>query len=128
MESGRAASLLRDFRGRRWLSVFLRGGHLVSVVNLGAVVLGVPTSTLPSHSGLAVLLTGVLVWALDLWHKPGHLVEGAGLSMLLKLVLVVWMVLAPGLSVPLFWAIVLWSAVFSHAPASFRNARLRPNR
>jgi len=119
---------LRDFRGRRWLSVVLRGLHLVAVINLGAAVLGTPPSPPTAVAAAAVLISGILVWALDLWHKPSHLVEGAGLGMLLKLALVAGMILAPSQSVPLFWIVVVWSAVFSHAPASFRNARLRANR
>jgi hypothetical protein len=113
---------LRDFRGRRWLSVFLRSAHLVAVIAFAAVLL--TTTPLPEYSGSAVLITGILIWLLDIWHKPGHLVEGAGLSMLLKLILIVGMIYSPGLRVPLFWIIVIWSGVFSHAPASFRNARL----
>ena len=115
---------VRDFPGRRWLSVVLRGVHLVAVIQFSAIVLhAVPDAQLP-HAGIAVLVSGVLVWLLDLWHRPSHLVEGAGLSMLLKLALLAWMIAAPGLRVPLFWIIVGWSAVFSHAPSSFRNVRL----
>jgi uncharacterized membrane protein HdeD (DUF308 family) len=113
---------MHDFRGRRWLSVFLRSAHLVAVIAFAAVLL--TTTPLPEYSGSAVLITGILIWLLDIWHKPSHLVEGAGLSMLLKLILIVGMIYSPGLRVSLFWIIVIWSGVFSHAPASFRNARL----
>ncbi len=115
---------LHDFRGRRWLSVFLRSAHLVAVIAFAAVLLPAPSTPLPEHAGSAVLITGVLIWLLDIWHKPGHLVEGAGLSMLLKLALIIGMIFAHGLRMPLFWIIVVWSAVFSHAPSNFRNARL----
>ena len=119
---------VRDFPGRRWLSVVLRGVHLVAVIQFSAIVLhAVPDAQSP-FAGIAVLASGVLVWLLDLWYRPSHLVEGAGLSMLLKLALLAWMIAAPGLRVPLFWIIVGWSAVFSHAPASFRNARLGKRR
>ena len=119
---------VRDFPGRRWLSVLLRGAHLIAVIHFSAVVLhAVPDAQSP-FAGIAVLASGVLVWLLDLWYRPSHLVEGAGLSMLLKLALLAWMIAAPGLRVPLFWIIVGWSAVFSHAPASFRNARLGKKR
>jgi len=95
---------------------------MVAVIAFAAVLL--QTTPLPEYSGSAVLITGILIWLLDIWHKPGHLVEGAGVSMLLKLILIVGMIYSPGLRVPLFWIIVVWSGVFSHAPASFRNARL----
>ena len=113
----------RDFRGRRWASVALRGAHLIAVISFSASVLhAIPGDTAP-HSGAAVLVTGVLVWLLDLWHHPAHLVEGAGLSMLAKLALLAWMLASPELREPLFWVVVGWSAIFSHAPSSFRNAR-----
>jgi len=119
---------VRDFPGRRWLSVFLRGAHLIAVIQFSAIVLhAVPDAQSPI-AGIAVLASGILVWLLDLWHRPSHLVEGAGLSMLLKLVLLAGMIAAPSLRVPLFWIIVGWSAVFSHAPSSFRSARLGKRR
>lgn len=113
----------RDFPGRRWLSVFLRGAHLITVIGFGASMLHALPDARPDYAGGAVLISGVLVWLLDLWHRPSHLVEGAGLSMMLKLALLAGMLAAPSLREPLFWAVVVWSAVFSHAPASFRNAR-----
>jgi hypothetical protein len=116
----------RDFPGRRWLGVLLRGVHLVTVILLGAAIFGA-TRYDPGQMGLAVLITGVVLWALDIWSKPQHLREWAGLSMIVKLVLVAAMVVIPALHEPLFWVIVVWSAVFSHAPASFRNARVLGN-
>ncbi len=119
---------VRYFPGRRWLSVSLRGAHLVAVIQFSAIVLhAVPETELP-YAGIAVLVSGVLVWLLDLWSRPGHLIEGAGLSMLLKLALLAGMLAAPSLRVPLFWIVVGWSAVFSHAPSSFRNARFGKKR
>ena len=115
---------VRDFPGRRWLSVFLRGAHLIAVISFSGVVLHALPATQPDYAGSAVLASGLLVWLLDLWHRPGHLLEGAGLSMLLKLVLLGWMLVSPELREPLFWIVVGWSALFSDAPASFRNARL----
>ena len=119
---------VRDFSGRRWLSVLLRGAHLIAVIQFSAVVLhAVPDAELP-YAGIAVLASGVLVWLLDLWYRPSHLVEGAGLCMLLKLALLACMLAVPSLRAPLFWITVGWSAVFSHAPSSFRNARLGKKR
>lgn len=115
---------VRDFPGRRWLSVFLRGVHLVAVIKFSAIVLHVLPDSQPDYAGIAVLVSGVLVWLLDLWYRPSHFLEGAGLSMVLKLMLLGWMMVVPSLREPLFWIIVAWSAVFSHAPSSFRNARL----
>ena len=115
---------LRDFRGRRWASIVLRGVHLCAVIALAADVLKSAGPPYAPHAGVIVLASGMLIWLLDLWHRPAHLVEGAGLSMLAKLALVAAMIARPELRVPLFWIVVAWSAIFSHAPASFRNARL----
>jgi len=114
--------VVRDFPGRRWLSVFMRGAHLISVISFSASILVTPPVP-PGYAGAAVAVTGVLVMLLDLWHRPSHLVEGAGLSMLLKLVLLAGMFVLPELREPLFWIIVGWSALFSHAPSRFRNTR-----
>jgi hypothetical protein len=111
----------RDFAGRRWLTVLLRGLHLVTVIALGAAAFGSPR--FDQHTaGIAVLVTGLAIWSLDVWSKPQHLKQWAGLSMFIKLALVGLMLLVPTAYVPLFWLVVLWSALFSHAPASFRNA------
>ena len=122
------SAIRRDFPGRRWLSVVLRGLHLVAVIHLGASVVADLLAAAARSGGLAVLFSGLALWALDIWQKPGHLREVAGLSMFLKLALVAGMILTPELHRPLFWLIVVWSAVFSHAPASFRNARWLPRR
>lgn len=118
----------RDFAGRRWLAVVLRGVHLVTVIQLAIALFGQPTVGDTRIPGLAVLGSGLLVWALDIWSKPEHLRQWAGLSMFIKLAAVAAMVLLPSLQAALFWLVIVWSAVFSHAPASFRNAPINPGR
>jgi hypothetical protein len=125
-----ACETKRDFPGRRWLAVVLRGVHLVAVILLGAAVFG-QAAPLDIHAaGQSVFATGLAVWALDIWAKPQHLGQWAGLSMFIKLALIAAMLVWSELYAPLFWLVVIWSAVFSHAPGSFRNAqiRLRPIR
>ena len=113
------------FRPLRWLSVFLRGLHLVTVIEFSAVILTRPAAPPDNSWGIAVLLSGLALWALDLWQHPAHLRQRVGLCMLVKLLLVAAMLHLPAWRWPLLWMIVIGSAVFSHAPASFRNARLR---
>lgn len=109
------------FRTLRWLNVVLRGIHLVAVIHFSASILGaLPAS---ASGGMAVFLSGSALWAVDLWQHPDHLRQMAGFSMMLKLALVAGMVFSPGLRLPLFWTIVVWSVIFSHAPANFRSAR-----
>jgi hypothetical protein len=116
----------RDFAGRRWLAVVLRGLHLVTVVQLAIAIFGQAGAAGTHLPGMAVLGSGLLVWALDIWIKPEHLRQWAGLSMFIKLAAIAAMVLLPSLQATLFWLVVVWSAVFSHAPATFRNAPIRP--
>jgi 4-amino-4-deoxy-L-arabinose transferase-like glycosyltransferase len=110
------------FRPLRWLSVFLRGLHLVTVIQFSAFILIRPAVPPDERWGIAVLLSGLALWALDLWQHPAHLRQRVGLCMLVKLLLVAAMLHLPALRWPLLWVIVIGSAVFSHAPASFRNA------
>lgn len=107
--------------GGRWLSVALRAAHLLAVVWLGAAVHGAPLDT-PSI-GLLVLITGVALFGLDLYSYPHHLREIAGQSVLVKLALVAAIVVVEPARLPLFWLVVLWSAIFSHAPGSVRHLK-----
>ncbi len=104
----------------RWLNVVLRGLHVATVIALGAALLGAPLS--PYRQSLGVLFTGLAMMALDLWGKPRMLLEWSGAALVLKLAVVAWMAADAGLRLPLFWAVVAWSAIFAHAPASFRHA------
>jgi hypothetical protein len=104
----------------RWINVFLRGLHLAAVIWLGAALLGAPLPETLAASAVAV--SGLLMFALDLWRKPRHLCEAAGIVMLAKLALVVWMALDIGARAVLFWIIVVGSAISAHAPARFRHA------
>lgn len=103
----------------RWLNVLLRGLHLAAVVLLGAALLGAPLPADRAAHGVA--LSGFAMLALDLWKKPGHLREVAGFAVVLKLLLVGWMAVDVAARLPLFWLVVAASAVFAHAPASFRH-------
>ncbi|MBA3034401.1 MAG: hypothetical protein KKF85_01230 [Gammaproteobacteria bacterium] len=111
---------------RRWLSVLVRGMHLVAVIAFGAALFGAPLDHLGGVGRLAaaVTVTGVAMFALDIWRKPSHLLEVAGVGVLAKLLLVGWMMFDSAPRLTLFWIIVVWSALFSHAPATFRHARL----
>lgn len=116
----------KNFPGQRWLSVVLRGLHMVAVVVLGAALLGAPVSGDAAVIGL--WSTGLVMLALDTWAKPSHLREASGISLLVKLALVGWMVFDAASRTILFWVIVAGSAVFAHAPAKFRHAVLIPPR
>jgi hypothetical protein len=112
----------RSIPGGRWLSVVLRAAHLLGVIWLGAAVHGAPLAA--QGIGIYVLVTGVALFVLDLFTYPQHLREVAGLAVFVKLALVVGIVAVEPARLPLFWTVVVWSAIFSHAPANFRHKRL----
>ena len=105
----------------RWLGIVLRALHLVCVIVLGA---GLMHDSVGTAAIVAVLLTGFALFALDTWNYPRHLFELSGVAVMVKLLLIALMGLDEALRLPLFWVIVLWSGVFSHAPASLRHLRL----
>jgi hypothetical protein len=112
---------LRDFPGRRTANLLLRTAHLAGVVLLGAALLhGSPTQT----GVWLTLASGVGMYAGDLWANPAHIRELAGFGVLVKLALLVAMAWEPGLAIPLFWTILVVSALLSHAPANIRHRRL----
>lgn len=120
----------RLFDGRRWLIVLLRALHLVAVVTLGLSLYAPPGvgGSGAAVAGAAVLATGAAMFALDLIAYPWHLREIAGLSMLVKLLLVLVLVLvaAEPLRHALYWLLIVWSAIFSHAPGAFRHRLIFP--
>jgi len=107
----------------RWLSVVLRGLHLVAIIGIGAALMGAPLSL--HQQAMGALITGIALFAIDLWNKPQVLKEWAGAALIIKLGVIGLMAFSSELRVPLFWGVVIWSAIFSHAPASFRHAPWR---
>jgi len=94
--------------------------HIVAVIGLGSAIMGAPLSL--HQQSTYVLASGIAMFALDLWNKPRMLLEWSGVALISKLGTISLMVFNPELVLPLFWGVVLWSAIFSHAPASFRHA------
>ena len=74
------------------------------------------------QQSIYVLVSGIVMFALDLWNKPRMLLEWSGAALIIKLGAIALMVFNSDLMLPLFWGVVFWSAIFSHAPASFRHA------
>jgi len=109
----------------RWLGIVLRALHLASVILLGAALMAEHQTATPID---AVMISGIALFALDTWSYPGHLFEVAGVSVVLKLILIAAMAIDPAWQLPLFWVVVVWSVLFSHAPASLRHHRLRGSR
>ena len=108
----------RDFRGRRWFHIGLRTLHVIGVFLLGYAIL---RGTSAATGAILTLVSGLAMFALDLWSKPSHLFELAGLGVIGKLVLVSSIGLVSRWSIEIFWLVLIASMVLSHAPAAFRH-------
>ncbi len=75
----------RDFPGRRWFNLTLRTAHLAGIVLLGSALLGGGD---PAAGAGLTFVSGLGMFAGDVWANPGHLREVAGAGVLLKLALV----------------------------------------
>jgi hypothetical protein len=74
-------------------------------------------------AALLMLATGLGMYGLEVWSKPRHAVELAGLFIPFKLVGVAAMIVLPQSAAGLFWLLLIASSVVSHAPAGFRHIR-----
>lgn len=117
----RAREHIRDFPGKRWLNVALRGLHLAGVILLGAALLGAGDTA--TAAGLT-FASGAAMFAIDTWAHPAQLRETAGFGVLVKLLLVGAMLVQPAHARPLFWTVLALSTLLSHAPGAFRHRRL----
>jgi hypothetical protein len=114
----------RDFPGRRWLTVSLRSLHLAGVVLGGAALFG--DGAYGMAGAALMLVTGLAMFGIELWHNPDHRRQLAGVFVPVKLLLVLGMLLLPTWAGALFWLLLVSSAVVSHAPRLFRHWRVLP--
>lgn len=117
---------------RRWGGIVLRSLHLVAVSWLAVALFGAPmTDAVDAASDGAttqrvtaaslLVVSGLLLLALELADRRIRLDELAGGIVLAKLALGAAMALRPGWAPVLFWALVLASSVASHAPREWRH-------
>ena len=110
----------------RWVALLLRAGHLMAVVWLGAGLLHEPAAAVAA--GWAVLASGLALLVLDLAAGRVHLGELAGAVIVFKLTAVALGLAQPAWALPIFWGLVLLSALSSHAPKAVRHQPLRARR
>ncbi|TCK05626.1 hypothetical protein [Marinobacterium mangrovicola] len=110
----------REIPGKRYISLTLRGLHLVGVAGVAGLFL----FQLPFEQwriyGLMALASGVLMMAMEIWGDGVWLFQLRGQAVLLKLVLLVLALIWPASAAINFIIIVLLSAFFSHAPGKIR--------
>jgi hypothetical protein len=103
----------KDSELERWTAVLLRSVHLAGVVWVGAfVVADQPIGRTPA---LLMLVSGLVMLAMDLRAGRLSLREVAGAFVLVKLALVAWMALDPRQAVWVFWLLLVASSVSTAA-------------
>ena len=112
----------RDFPGRRLTVNLMRALHLVALAGFAAAVLAAG----PHGWRWAIVLlgSGAVMMALDAWSEPGYLRQVQGVAMLVKLLLVTAMIAWQEMQQALFWLLIVYSAMLSHAPGRLRHHRL----
>ena len=111
----------RHFPWARPLQLILRSVHIAAM----ALVVG----GLPFGAGyqqlrwpiLATLLSGILLFAIDLARDLGMLLQGSGVAVLLKLGLLGMGILQPAARLPWYLAATLVASVGSHMPGAWRH-------
>ncbi len=110
----------RVFPAQRWARITLRTLHLIGVAGLGGGFLyGAGQAMWMPYLSLT-FYTGVAMVAIELWSTGLWLIQLRGLSVVIKLGLIAWMLRSDQLDLPLFIAVVAISGVISHAPGAVR--------
>ena len=105
---------------KRWMKICLRTLHLLSVAGVGGgVIFGIEESLWLSYWWLA-LASGGLMILMDMIANPVWLVQVRGLVIMVKLVLVFLLGHDPSWDKALLAAVIVMSAVISHAPGKLR--------
>lgn len=120
-EGGHRARRTRSFRGERAVTVAMRTVHIAAMgLVLGGVAYAVPQDRL----GLPVALTivsGLVLFAVDLWKGGAYLVQGNGVAVLVKLALLAVGQFAPGQRLAWYLAATVVASVGSHMPHAWRH-------
>ena len=105
---------------RRWSKISLRTLHIIAVAGVGGGVLfGFGMERWEPYWWLSVI-SGVLLVLIDALANPVWLIQVRGLAVYIKLVLLVLLWKLPAWDVTLLLAIIVLSAVISHAPSNLR--------
>ena len=116
------AGRVKPAEWRRWLGIVLRAVHLAGVALLAAQLFGAAEAW---AGGWLTLLSGVALLVAERADGRVYLDEVAGVWVLAKLALVAAGLAWPATALPLFWTMVVVSAVMSHAPRPMRHWKLR---
>ena len=105
---------------KRWTKISLRTLHLVAVAGVGGgIVFGLEKDLWVTYWWLAIF-SGGLMMLIDIVSNPVWLVQLRGLVIFFKLFLLMLIGGHPALDKQLLFAIIIISAVISHAPGNLR--------
>lgn len=105
---------------KRWTKISLRTLHLISVAGVGGGILfSLARDAWHGYWWLAAV-TGILLILIDAYSNPVWLLQVRGLTVYLKLVLLVLLWKYPAWEQVLLLVIIVLSAVISHAPSKLR--------
>ena len=108
---------------KRWTKISLRTLHLLAVAGVGGGILfGIEKSLWLNYWWLA-LASGGLMMLMDMLANKVWIVQVRGFVIILKLALLVLLGLNPEWDKLLLAAIIIMSAVISHAPGKLRTTR-----
>jgi hypothetical protein len=111
----------RSFSWARPVQLLLRSLHLCAMaLVVGALPFGADYRTLRGAI-LATVLTGVLLFAIDLAKDAAILVQGSGVAVLMKLGLLGLGCLLPAQRLPWYLAATFVASVGAHMPGSWRH-------
>jgi hypothetical protein len=105
---------------RRWSKISLRTLHIIAVAGIGGGILFGLDQAQWLHYWWLSVLSGVLLVLIDALANPVWLIQVRGLSVYIKLVLLVLLWKFPAWDISLLLAIIVLSAVISHAPSKLR--------
>ena len=105
---------------KRWSKISLRTLHLIAVAGVGGgILLGIDKSQWLNYWWLA-LGSGFLMMLMDMISNRVWIVQVRGLTVLLKLILLVFLGSYPAWDKLLLLVVIIISAVISHAPSKLR--------
>ena len=105
---------------KRWTKISLRTLHLVAVAGVGGGILFGLERELWYAYWLLSVASGVLLVLIDALVNPVWWIQIRGLSVYIKLALLLCLWKLPDWDVVLLLAIIVLSAVISHAPSTLR--------
>lgn len=110
----------RGFIGKRWIRIILRSLHLVGLIGIGGVYFSQQPQTLWLAYIYLTLVTGTILMLIEIWTNAIWLIQLRGITILIKLLLLVLLAHTVTWQNELLICIIFISGIIAHAPANIR--------